>query len=196
MGDENIRNTGDESVVVNETGGAAEKKPEAVKEKKPKKEKQPKPKKVKEPKPKKVKEPKPKRVKEPKPKKEKAPKGEKAVTEEVKIQKVKTGKGFHLSLKAQLIIGFTLPVLLVVCIGIYAYNKAEKGMVNNYRATALQALQMTTDYMNYGFETVSSSALELYNDGDVINYTRNIFKDNQEGQAVRVGPCEQYHYQK
>ena len=42
MGDENIRNTGDESVVVNETGGAAEKKPEekrqeAVKEKKPKK---------------------------------------------------------------------------------------------------------------------------------------------------------------
>ena len=180
MGDENIRNTGDESVVVNETGGAAEKKPEAVKEKKPKKEKQPKPKKVKEPKPKKVKEPKPKRVKEPKPKKEKAPKGEKAVTEEVKIQKVKTGKGFHLSLKAQLIIGFTLPVLLVVCIGIYAYNKAEKGMVNNYRATALQALQMTTDYMNYGFETVSSSALELYNDGDVINYTRNIFKDNQE----------------
>ena len=183
MGDENIRNTGDESVVVNETGGAAEKKPEekrqeAVKEKKPKKEKQPKPKKVKEPKPKKVKEP--KRVKESKPKKGKTPKGEKTVTEEVKVQKVKKGKGFHLSLKAQLIIGFTLPVLLVVCIGIYAYNKAEKGMVNNYRATALQALQMTTDYMNYGFETVSSSALELYNDGDVINYTRNIFKDNQE----------------
>ena len=183
MGDENIRNTGDESVVVNETGGAAEKKPEekrqeAVKEKKPKKEKQPKPKKVKEPKPKKVKEP--KRVKEPKPKKGKTPKGEKTVTEEVKVQKVKKGKGFHLSLKAQLTIGFTLPVLLVVCIGIYAYNKAEKGMVNNYRATALQALQMTRDYMNYGFETVSSSALELYNDGDVINYTRNIFKDNQE----------------
>lgn len=164
MRDENIRNTGDERVTVNETGGAAEKKPKAIREKKSKKEKQPKPKKV----------------KEPKPKKGKTPKGEMAVTEEVKVQKVKTGKGFHLSLKAQLIIGFTLPVLLVVCIGIYAYNKAEKGMVNNYRATALQALQMTTDYMNYGFETVSSSALELYNDGDVINYTRNIFKDNQE----------------
>ena len=177
MGDENIRNTGDESVVVNETEGVAEKKPE---EKKPKAVKEKKPKKEKQPKPKKIKEPKPKKIKEPKPKKEKAPKGEKTVTEEVNIQKVKTGKGLHLSLKAQLIIGFTLPVLLVVCIGIYAYNKAEKGMVNNYRATALQALQMTTDYMNYGFETVSSSALELYNDGDVINYTRNIFKDNQE----------------
>ena len=177
MGDENIRNTGDESVVVNETEGVAEKRPE---EKKPKAVKEKKPKKEKQPKPKKIKEPKPKKIKEPKPKKEKAPKGEKTVTEEVNIQKVKTGKGLHLSLKAQLIIGFTLPVLLVVCIGIYAYNKAEKGMVNNYRATALQALQMTTDYMNYGFETVSSSALELYNDGDVINYTRNIFKDNQE----------------
>ena len=31
MGDENIRNTGDESVVVNETEGVAEKKPEEKK---------------------------------------------------------------------------------------------------------------------------------------------------------------------
>ena len=193
MGDESIRNTGGETAAVNETGGtmkdsfiaggnvsgqsAGEAKAEkAISDEKKPKEKKPK----KEKKPEKKKEPKVKKVKEPKPKKEKRPTGKEASTEKVKASKDKTKKGFRLSLKAQLIIGFALPVLLVVCIGIYAYNKAEKGMVNNYRETALQALQMTTDYMNYGFETVSSSALELYNDGDVINYTRNIFKDNQE----------------
>lgn len=103
-----------------------------------------------------------------------------ANTKTLKPLNEKKGAGLRLSLKAQLIIGFTLPVILVFCIGIYSYNKAEKGMVNNYRETALQALQMTTDYMDFGFETISSSALELYNNGDLSNYTRNVFKDKPE----------------
>ncbi len=101
-------------------------------------------------------------------------------TKTIKPKKEKKGAGIRLSLKAQLVIGFALPVILVVCIGIYSYNKAEKGMVNNYRETALQALQMTTDYMDFGFETISSNALELFNNGDLINYTRNAFKDKPE----------------
>lgn len=172
---------------------AKEKQPKAAKEKQSKAAKDMQPKAAKDMQPKAVKEKKPKPAKE---KKEKQPKPEKVkdsarkrkklradgkeAAEKAGAQNAKKRRGIHLSLKAQLIIGFSLPVLLVGCIGIYSYNKAEKGMVNNYRETALQALQMTTDYMNYGFETVSSSALELYNDGDVINYTRNFFKDNQE----------------
>ena len=196
MGDELLRSTGGETAAADETGGTqttdftdgenvpvqagrgpkegrSQKKPKAAKEK-PHKEKKPKAAKEKKPKEKKLKEKKPEKEKQPKIKEQKRSAGS------VKAQGASKRRGLHLSLKAQLIIGFVLPVLLVVCIGIYAYNKAEKGMVNNYRETALQALQMTTDYMNFGFETVSSSALELYNDGDVINYTRNLFKDNQE----------------
>lgn len=89
-------------------------------------------------------------------------------------------KGARLSLKAQLIIGFLLPILMVVCIGIYAYNKAATGMINNYRETALQALRMTADYIDYGFSTIQSNALELYNDVDVKDYCRNLYKNNPE----------------
>ena len=201
MGDELLRSTGGE-IAADETGGTqtkdftagenvpvqaesgtkegrSTKKPKAVKDK-PHKEKKPKAVKEKKPKEKKPKKEKGKEPKIKEPDKRAEKKAEKEKRGKEKAPKAPKRKGLHLSLKAQLIIGFALPVLLVVCIGIYAYNKAEKGMVNNYRETALQALQMTTDYMNFGFETVSSSALELYNDGDVINYTRNLFKDNQE----------------
>lgn len=186
MGDKMIRSTDGGMAPADEAGGAsrevleaAESTAQAAKgEKKPAKPpKDKKPKAAKEKTPEKIKEKKPQKVKAKKAKPEKE--GRKKAEKE-KASGAAGKKGLHLSLKAQLIIGFSLPVLLVVCIGIYAYNKAEKGMVNNYRETALQALQMTTDYMNYGFETVSSSALELYSDGDVINYTRNLFKDNQE----------------
>ena len=132
---------------------------------------------------KKVKTPK---VKAPKVKtpKEKTPK-EKTV-KSVKIMKDKKPKnGVHLSLKMQLIVGFLLPILMVVCIGIYAYNKAAAGMVNNYPETALQALQMTADYIDYGFSTVQSNVLELYNDGDVKDYCRNLYRTNpQQGNIV------------
>ena len=74
-------------------------------------------------------------------------------------QKKKNGRGPHLSLKAQLLIGFSLPILLVAAIGVYAYNKAAEGMTGNYQETTLEALRMTADYIDYGFSTVSSGAL-------------------------------------
>lgn len=107
----------------------------------------------------------------------------------MKMKRVKEKNGnktkkAYLSLKMQLIIGFMLPLLMVICIGIYAYNKAAAGMVNNYQETASQALQMTADYMNYGFSTIQSSALELYNDGDVKDYCRNLYRSNPEQGSV------------
>ena len=94
-------------------------------------------------------------------------------------------KGIHLSLKLQLIIGFLLPIIMLICIGTYAYQKAASGMVNNYRETALQALQMTADYIDYGCSTVQTHALELYNDVDVKDYCRNLYKtDPQQGNTV------------
>ena len=138
-----------------------------------------------------------------KPKKEKSPKVKpakqvkekpvKVKTEKVKPIKMQTNKsaqdgkgfGFQLSLKAQLIIGFVIPVLLVALIGIYSYNKAADGMISNYRDTTTQALQQTMDYMDFGFESVYASALELYNDTDLLNYTRGILDDNEAAVTAR-----------
>ncbi len=151
-------------------------------QKAPKPEKKPKP--AKAPKPEK----KPKPAKSPKP--EKKPKPAKAPKPEKKPKPAKASKQekkrFHLSLKSQLLIGFSLPILLVAAIGIYAYNKAAEGMTGNYQETTLEALRMTADYIDYGFSTVSSSALELYNDGNVKDYSRNLYRsDPIQGNTVR-----------
>lgn len=90
----------------------------------------------------------------------------------------KKQRGFHFSLRAQLVIGFSLPILLVAAIGIYAYNKAEEGMVGNYQENTLEALRMTSEYIDYGFSTVTANALELYNDDSVKGYSRNLYRDD------------------
>ncbi len=91
----------------------------------------------------------------------------------------KAGYGLKLSLKWMLIIGFTIPLILLVFIGVYASTKAEQGMVNNYRETTSQALEMTMDYMDFGFETVYVIAMELYNDTELMNYTRGAMEANE-----------------
>lgn len=111
-------------------------------------------------------------------------KGKAKITKEKGNKKVAesagTKKGIHLSLKAQLIIGFLLPLVLVVSIGIYAYHKAESGMVNNYREASMQALQMTADYMDFGFEAAWASALEINSDATFVNYFQNKYKDDAD----------------
>ena len=86
--------------------------------------------------------------------------------------KITKNTGVGLSLKVQLIVGFLIPLVLVLFIGIYASSVAEKGMVNNYQETTSQALEMTMDYMDYGFETVYVVAMELYNDSELLSYSR------------------------
>lgn len=95
-----------------------------------------------------------------------------------KEKEAKKKGGLHLSLRAQLLIGFSLPILLVVAIGIYAYNKAEEGMVGNYQENTLEAIRMTADYIDYGLSTVTANALELYNDDNVKGYSRNLYRDD------------------
>ncbi len=92
--------------------------------------------------------------------------------------KEKKNQGLKLSLKGMLIIGFIIPLLLLVFIGVYASTKAEQGMVNNYRETTSQALEMTMDYMDFGFETVYVTAMELFNDAELMNYTRGAMPAN------------------
>ncbi len=127
-------------------------------------------------KPEKVKKEKPQKVKAEKVKKEKMPKSQKEKTPGAKgTKKAAKGKksfGIHFGLKAQLVIGFVIPVVLVALIGVYAYSTAEKGMVKNYRETTSQALAMTMEYMDFGFESVYANALEIYNDTDLLDYIR------------------------
>ena len=50
-----------------------------------------------------------------------------------KIKKEKKAvKGLGLSIRSQLIIGFLVPMLLVIGVGTFAYQKASDGMVSNY----------------------------------------------------------------
>lgn len=107
----------------------------------------------------------------------KAPKKQPKAKKE-RTQEKKQGTGLGLSIRSQLIIGFLVPMLLVIGVGAFAYQKASEGMVSNYQESAQTALQMTVQLLDYGFTTVDSASLQLFNNTDVKDYVSGTYKND------------------
>ncbi len=90
----------------------------------------------------------------------------------------KQRKGLGLSIRSQLLIGFLIPMLLVIGVGAFAYQKASEGMLSNYQASAQTALQMTVQLLDYGFTTVDSASIQIFNDTNVKDYVSETYKDD------------------
>lgn len=91
---------------------------------------------------------------------------------------IKKQKGLGMSIRTQLIFGFLVPLLLVIVIGIFAYQKASEGLWDNYQESAQTALQMTVQLLDYGFTTVDSASLQIFNDTNVTDYVSGTYKND------------------
>ncbi len=107
-------------------------------------------------------------------------KEKKVRTKAVKKHRIekKEKKGFGLSIRSQLILGFLIPMLLVICVGTFAYQKAAEGMLNNYQESAQTALQMTVKLLDYGFTTVDAASIQIFNDTNVKDYVSETYKND------------------
>ncbi len=94
--------------------------------------------------------------------------GEKESTE---LVGKKARKRIYFNIKTQLAIGFIIPIIFVVLVGVVSYQKAETGMVSNYENTITSSMNMGMKYLDLGFELVSSEALQLAMDETTISYT-------------------------
>lgn len=76
-----------------------------------------------------------------------------------KQPKKKKGTGkTKLGIGAQLLIGFAVPVLFVIVIGVQAYTSSSKGLTNNFKEASGETIRMTTEYLDMICESISSEA--------------------------------------
>ncbi|MGN1158641.1 MAG: methyl-accepting chemotaxis protein [Lachnospiraceae bacterium] len=102
----------------------------------------------------------------------------------------KKGRRFCLSIRSQLILGFLIPVLAVIGVGIFAYGKAEDGMLKNYGESAQTALQMTVKLLDYGFDTVDTDSMQIFNDSNVKNYVSDTYRNDMALKAEALTQAE------
>lgn len=91
---------------------------------------------------------------------------------------------FGISLKVQLVIGFAVPIILIVVIGMVSYYSASSGMIENYENSAVNALDMTMECMERGFAPCVANALELANNTTVSSYVQGGFDADSSRQST------------
>ena len=74
------------------------------------------------------------------------------------------------SIAVKLILSFMIPVTFVIAIGVASYQKASGSIINNYKASSLQAIKMTSEYMNFSFGVVESKGIQYITDSNIKKY--------------------------
>lgn len=81
-------------------------------------------------------------------------------------------------IKAKLVIGFAIPLICVIIIGMAAYSQAASGMSSNYEDSMSKAMSMTIEYMDFGFESAVSESEQLYYNTDLVRWaTGSIYNE-------------------
>ena len=79
-------------------------------------------------------------------------------------------KQFNMGIKVKLIIGFAIPLICTIIIGMVAYSLAASGMTYNYEESMSKAMSMAMEYLDFGFESAVSESEQLYYDTDLMRW--------------------------
>lgn len=91
---------------------------------------------------------------------------------EKKTNKSLQGKKRQLTMgiKIKLAIGFVIPLICTIVVGIGAYSLAASGMTANYEDSMAKALSMAVEYLDFGFQSAVSESEQLYYNTDLVRW--------------------------
>lgn len=100
-------------------------------------------------------------------------------------KKKKNSRGFGPSIRLQLAIGFIVPILFVISVGNFAYEKAKESLIGNYEEATLNSITMGSRYLDFGFSLVASDTLQLSLDSSLADYSYGSYvSDPAQGNIV------------
>lgn len=93
-------------------------------------------------------------------------------------------KQFIIGIKLKLIIGFAIPLICTIIVGVAAYSKAASGMISNYENSISKALSMAMEYLDFGFESAVSESEQLYYDTDLVRWATGAIYNEWRKQEI------------
>jgi methyl-accepting chemotaxis protein len=76
----------------------------------------------------------------------------------------------------KLIIGFLIPVVFIVVLGVFSYSKSSKGLISNYEQATKNSMRMATKYIETGLNSVDAISIGYMGDSELEYYIRGLVK--------------------
>lgn len=102
---------------------------------------------------------------------------------------MKTGMNFKINFSAiikgsntirfKLIASFLVPIAFLIILGIASFKVAANGIIKNYENAALQTINMTGEYLSFGFNSIEAASIQYSNDDNITKYFSNLYADDK-----------------
>ncbi len=122
--------------------------------------------------------PKKEKAKERDRKKRQGKKGKMSVPKGIREIKTTGFFAFFRRIRTQLVVGFMIPIIFLIVIGIVSYTKSANSLTNSFETSALQTIQMTAKYLEMAMTSVETQAFVLSQDSDVSDYIFGTYTDD------------------
>ena len=87
-------------------------------------------------------------------------------------------KKYLIGIKLKLIIGFLIPLICTMLIGIGAYSLAASGLTTNYEDSMSKAMITAMEFLDFGFSSAVSESEQLYYDTNLVRWATGAIYDN------------------
>lgn len=77
---------------------------------------------------------------------------------------------FKRGIRAKLLIGFSMPILLIAIFGFLSYRKSSLAIIETYEKSTTDTLNTVSDYLALSINQVYDKSVELMNNTDVLKY--------------------------
>lgn len=74
------------------------------------------------------------------------------------------------SIRVKLIVSFLVPIIFILILGAASFNKAAQGIRSSYEQSASQAVNMTTQYLKLGVNSIKTLSTQYMNDNETNEY--------------------------
>ncbi|MGB8455125.1 MAG: methyl-accepting chemotaxis protein [Anaerocolumna sp.] len=93
----------------------------------------------------------------------------------VKKEKSQSMKAVKFGIRFKLIIGFMIPVLFILLLGVISYTKASKGLITNYEQATKKTIEMAANYIGFGLNSADAIALQYSVDKEISGYALGLY---------------------
>lgn len=82
------------------------------------------------------------------------------------------------TIKFKLLLSFLISIILIIILGVASFHKAASAIKSSYKESTSKTLNMTGEYLDFGFDSIEDTAAQLTNDTYVLNYFSGMYGDD------------------
>ena len=101
----------------------------------------------------------------------------------VNQQKTDKKRKMLFGIRNKIMIGFLVPVLFMVVIGVAAYRKASEGMSEKYRESTAQTINTAMEYVDMICSFIESEGMKYAFDSELNKYLVGLYEDDTINKA-------------